>query len=395
MKQIVVVGGGFAGVKLARELQGDKNFGVTLISSRDCFEYHAALYRSATGRSQLEVAVPLAEIFQGTNVKLVIDTVVKIDNKQRAVTCGTGTSYKYDELVLALGTVPAYFGINGLAEYSYGIKTISEAMRLKNHLHAELTQGHKPDLRYIVVGAGPSGVELAGEMVGYLRRLRRNHGIRTPFHVELVEAAPRILPTLPESISRAAERRLGRLGVKIYTSTAVKGETADQLQLPEGSVKTHTVIWTAGMTGSPLFGQHPKLFKLGKGGRVEVDEHLQAAPHIWVAGDSAASPKSGWAQTAIHDGRYLAKNFKRAAAELTLHIYQPPTPIAATPIGPHWCAVNLKGLQLFGYPGWLVRRWSDLQLYSEILPRRLAWRSWLYGSRIEESCPECMQRSAY
>jgi NADH dehydrogenase len=143
-----------------------------------------------------------------------------------------------------------------------------------------------------MVGAGPSGVELAGELVGYLHRLRRNHGIRKPFSVDLVEAAPRILPTLPESISRAADKRLRRLGVKIYTSTAVKGETADQLQLPEGSVDTHTVVWTAGMTGSPLFGKHPKLFKLGKGGRVVVDEFLAAAPHIWVAGDSAASPKS-------------------------------------------------------------------------------------------------------
>jgi NADH dehydrogenase len=393
VKHIVIVGGGFAGVKLARELQDDRRFQITVISARANFEYHAALYRSATGRSHMEVAVPLTEIFADTDVEVVINPVAKIDSKKKTVTCEDGQSYAYDDLVLALGTVTAYFGIKGLPEYSYGIKTIDEAMYLKNHLHAELTTGHKPDLNYVVVGGGPSGVELAGELESYLKKLRRNHNIKKPFHVDLVEAAPRILPVMPERFSAAAEKRLKRLGVRVYTSTAVKGETADALQLPNGDINTHTVIWTAGMTGSPLFGSHPKLFNLGKGGKVTVDASLSAGDNIWIAGDSALTAKAGWAQTAIYDGGYLARNFKRREHDLPPAPYKVPAPVGAIPVGPNWCGVSMNGLQVFGFVGWAIRRFYDFKLYRQVLPFGLAVRSWLMGNKVEETCSVCRSRA--
>lgn len=392
MKHIVVVGGGFAGVKLSRELMDDQRFQVTLISSHNCFEYHAALYRSATGRSHLEVAIPLKKIFAGTPVEVVIDEVTKIDTKKKVVKCGSGELYAYDDLVLALGTVTSYFGISGLPEYSYGIKSVADALELKDHLHTELTTGHKPDLNYVVVGAGPSGVELVGEMVSYLRQLRLNHKINKPFHVDLVEAAPRILPMMPERFTRRVERRLKSLGVRVFTSTTVKGETADGLQLPEGTISTHTVIWTAGMTNSPLFAKHPQLFTLAKGQKVTVGDHLEAGDNVWVAGDSASTLKTGWAQTALYDGDYLACNFKRREAGKTLVDYHPPSPIGAIPVGVNWCAVNLSGLQIYGLPGWFVRRWLDLRLYWNLLPHGLALRAWLMGNKEEETCDSCRQR---
>lgn len=390
MKHIVIVGGGFTGVKLARELADDHRFHLTLISARECFEYHAALYRSATGRSRMEVAVPLKEIFDGTNVEVVIDEVTKIDPKKQTVRCASKQAYHYDELVLAPGVVTSYFGIGGLPEYSYGIKTISEAMELKQHLHAELTSGHKPDLNYVVVGGGPTGVELAAELVFYLRQLRRNHGIKKPFHVDVVEAAPRILPALPERFARMVSWRLEKLGVRIYTSTAVKGETADTLQLPEGSIKTHTVIWTAGMTNNPLFEAHTKLFTLGKGKKAEVDDYLSAGEKLWVAGDSAATEGAGWAQTALYDGMYLAENFRRLEDGRALAEHNPPKPIGAIPVGRGWCAVNTPGgTQLFGRVGWWARRLIDLKLFFAVLPTGLALRSWIMGTKQEEDCPTC------
>lgn len=388
-RKVVIVGGGFAGVKAARELAGDNRFRVALVSDREDFEYHAALYRSATGRSALQVAVPLVEILARTNIELLHDAVVAIDAKQKTVKTKNGKVLSYDDLLLAPGAVTAYFGISGLSEFSYNIKTIDEAMRLKDHLHKELTQGHKPDLHYVVVGAGPSGVELAGELVSYLRRLRKNHRSRTPFHVDLVEAAPRILPTLPEHVSRRVAARLKQLGVTIYTSTAVKGETAQKLQLPHGNIDTHTVIWTAGLTNDPLFGGHPNLFSTGKGGKVEVDEHLSAGDGIWVLGDSADTVKTGWAQTAVYDGAYVARNLKRAAAGQTLAAYNPPEPIGAIPVGPSWCAYSAGSTTVYGYRGWLLRRWSDLKLYRAVMPLPLALRSWWMGSKVEESCPDC------
>lgn len=389
MKHIVVVGGGFAGVRLARSLAGDRRFQITLISERPSFEYHAALYRSATGRSPLEVAVPLLEVFEGTGVEVVTDRVDRIDAKKKLIFCGSGETYSYDDLVLATGVVTSYFNIEGLSKYVYTMQTIASALRLRNHLHAELAAGHKPDLNYVVVGAGPTGVELAGELVSYLRKLRRNHRINKPYKVVLVEAAPRILPLMPERFSRAVEARLNRLGVKIYTSTAVKGETADELQLPEGGIETHTVIWTAGVVNNPLFAAHEKLFDLGKGQKVKVSAGLSAGQDIWVAGDSAETERTGWAQTAIYDGEFLAENFRRRETGKELKVYNPPAPMGAIPAGPNWCAVNMNGQQVYGRLGWVVRRWADLQLYNRVLPTRLALRTWLKGHKEEETCSVC------
>lgn len=396
MKHIVIVGGGFAGIKLARELEGDHRFHITLISDRPNFEYHAALYRSVTGRSRLEVAIPLKEIFAGSRVEVIEDEVMKVDDAKQVVRCKSKDSYHYDELVLALGTVTAYFGIEGLPEYSYGMKSIAEATELKEHLHAELTAGHKPDAHYVVVGGGPTGVELAGELVSYLKQIRRNHNIKKPFKVELVEAAPRLLPALPERFGQMIHYRLEKIGVKVYTGTSVMGETADQLKLPEGNIDTHTVIWTAGMTNHPLFAAHPKLFKLAKGQKVVVDEHLSAAPRIWVAGDSAASQYPGWAQTALCDGVYLAQVFQSLEDGLPLPTYKPHAPIGAIPVGPNWCAVNTPhGTQLFGRFGWWGRRYIDLKLFWNLLPPRIALRSWIMGTRQEESCPKCQRQVGF
>jgi NADH dehydrogenase len=394
MKKVVIVGGGFGGVKAARELARDRRFEVTLICERDTFEYHAALYRSATGRSPLEVAVPLGRIFAKQPINLVLDTVTDMDAKNRTVTGKSGKTYPYDELILALGTVTAYFGIQGLPEFSYNIKTIEDAMRLKAHLHQELTSGHKPDLNYVVVGGGPSGVELAGELVSYLKHIRKSHNVDKNFHVDLVEAAPRLLPMMPEAFSRKIENRLKKLGVRVYTSTAVKGETADALQLPEGNIKTHTVIWTAGMTNHPFFKQHEKLFVLGKGGKVKVNEYLSAGDNIWILGDSADTAKTGWAQTAIYDGGYIASNLKRGLSGEPARSYAPSDPIGAIPVGPNWCAVSMRGLQFYGYFGWLVRRWSDMKLYRNIMPLGLATYTWLMGTRADEECPQCTKRAA-
>lgn len=390
-RKVVVVGGGFAGIRAARTLGRDSRFKVTLISLNDRFEYHAALYRSATGRSHLEVAVPLAEIFSGSPVEIVIDKVTHIDAKKKTVTTGALNNYGYDELIIAAGTVTDYFGIEGLAEYSFNIKTIDDALRLKAHLHSELTAGHKPDLSYVVVGGGPSGIELAGEMVSYLTRLRKDHRINKPFQVNLVEAAPRILPAMPERYARAVEKRLKKLGVKILTSTAVKGETASELQLPTGNINTHTVVWTAGMTTSDLIQNHPQIFKLGKGKKAEVNQYLMAKEHIWVAGDSAMTQKTGWAQTAVYDGSYIAENLIRQADGLALSAYAPKDPIGAIPVGSNWCAVSTRGQQFFGLTGWLYRRWSDLKLLNTVMPTRLAIRSFIMGSVAEESCTVCRE----
>lgn len=381
--KIVIVGGGFAGVRAAQALAQRAQNQIVLVSERSYFEYHAALYRSATGRSPLEVAIPLTAIL-GTSgsVEIVADKITQIDAAAKTVTGASGSHYGYDRLILALGSVTQYFGIRGLAEHAHGVKSADEALALRRHLHEDLIKP-RPEHNYVVVGAGPTGVELAAEMTQYIRQVRDRHGIATKYQVSLIEAAPRILPSLPERLARRIHDRLNGLGVKIHTNTLVKGETAERLQLPEGSLETHTVIWTAGVANNPLFVQHNQLFKLDQG-KVVVNEHLEATNHIYVVGDAAKTPFSGMATTALYDAEFVAKLIMGKPAA-----YRPPHPITAIPVGSGWAAVQLGNRQYYGLIGWLMRRLADLWLYLKLLPVPAALRVWLYGTRQAETCSVC------
>ncbi|HSW78473.1 MAG TPA: FAD-dependent oxidoreductase, partial [Candidatus Babeliales bacterium] len=133
--KVLIVGGGFAGIKTALEISNDQSFDISLLSNEEEFRYYPALYISATGGRLLASSVPLAEIFKDKPVNLIEDTAQKIDRDKKTILSKSGKKYSYDILVLALGVVTNYFGIKGLKEYSYGIKTQAEAMELRDHIH--------------------------------------------------------------------------------------------------------------------------------------------------------------------------------------------------------------------------------------------------------------------
>src|SRR3989344_5938636 len=170
IKKILIIGGGFGGVRTALDLDKRKipNASIALVSDRPHFEYHPALYRVVTGRSPLEVCIPLRDVFEGKEVAVAQDRIVGIDLAGKTVEGFSGTYYKYDFLVLALGSETEYFDIPGLPELSFGFKSINEALRLKRHLQ-ELFEGmakedHGDKVKsasFIVIGGGASGVELA------------------------------------------------------------------------------------------------------------------------------------------------------------------------------------------------------------------------------------------
>lgn len=186
MKKVVIVGGGFAGIKCALELARSPELDITLVSDKSHFEYHAYLYRVVTGRTPLEVCVPLAEIFRHTKVKIVNDSLTGADLRVNEAYGLFGSKYLYDFLILAVGSQTEYFGIEGLKNYSYGFKSINEALRLKRHIHemfgkCALAKSHEEKQRCMVqlavVGAGPSGVELAGELASYTKVVAKKHGV--------------------------------------------------------------------------------------------------------------------------------------------------------------------------------------------------------------------------
>ena len=187
-KNIVIVGGGFAGVKAALELCKHSDFTVTLVTKTNIFNYYPTLYKTATGGSRVISSMLLGEIFNGKAVQTIVDTATKIDRAKKNITTATGRTIPYDELILGLGVVTNYFGIEGLEQFSLSMKSIDKAEGLKAHLNAQLRDTGKPDLNYVVVGGGPTGVELAGALPHYMRHLFKKYRLpERPIHVDLIE----------------------------------------------------------------------------------------------------------------------------------------------------------------------------------------------------------------
>lgn len=385
---VVVVGGGFGGTKTALSLARDPRFDVTFICEVPYFSYFPTLYQTATGGRRMVSVISIKEIFNKLPINLISDKVVSIDRKGHTIRTEGNKIFKYDALVLSLGVKTNYFNIKGLEEFSYGIKSIEDAEKLKKHLHQELIDEGKPDLNYVVIGGGPTGVELAGVLPTYLKRLLKQHKIESKqFHIDLVEAAPRLLPRAPKHLSKRVASHLRKLGIKIYLKTAVQAETADALTVDNKPIRSHTVIWTAGVSNNSFYADNA--FQLARNGKVRVDQFLQAESGIYVIGDNADTPYSGMAQTAIYDGVFIAKNLQRIAAEQDPKPYRAKKPIYVFSAGHKWAAVVWGPVRLYGRTGGWLRKAADLVGFHDYEPWRLATERVFAESESEETCPIC------
>ncbi len=212
IEKVLVVGGGFGGIKAALDLAKNGHFHVTLLTEHDDFRYYPTLYRTATGGKRANSAIPLSEIFKDVRITIVQGSAKELNRIDKQIITSDGTAYSFDTLIIGVGVVTNYFSIPGLQEHAYGIKSNNDALQLKAHLHQQLIDQAKPDLNYLIVGGGPTGIELAGALPEYLRSVMTNHGIKKrAINVRLIEAAPRLLPRMPKTTSRAVRRRLRRL----------------------------------------------------------------------------------------------------------------------------------------------------------------------------------------
>lgn len=386
--RVVIVGGGFGGVKAALELAKDRRFHITLVSEHPDFRIYGMLYRTATGGAKRISSIPLSEILSDTNVHVIADKATGLDRKARTITTEGKVTVGYDALILALGVVTNYFHIDGLEELSYGIKTPSQAEELKGHLHKQLIEEGRTDLNYVVIGGGPTGVELAGALPGYVQKISKQHGLKSrKIHVDLIEAAPRVLPRMPKDVSVMVQRHLRKIGIKLHLNKAVQAQTADALMVDNKPIRSHTVVWTAGVTNNPFFSVHD--FQLTRTGKVRVDQFLQAENGIYVIGDNADTPYSGMAQVALGDGKYVAKNLIRLANNKDALPYVAKRPIYVMPAGPHWAAVLWGKFRIYGWLGFILRRAADFVEYHDYEPWRLAISRWTADADKEDNCPQC------
>lgn len=386
--KVLILGGGFGGIKAALELSDNDHFAVTVVSDQKNFRYYPALYEMATGGNPTAASIPLSEIFTNKNLELIQDSAKKLDRESRKVECASGKEYDYDILVVALGVVTNYFGIKGLKKYSYGIKTLEEAQELRGHLHQLIEDEGRPDLSYVVVGGGATGVELAGALPSYLRHIMKKHGVPAKkINVDLVEAESRLMPRMPKTYSRTVQTRLRKLGVELRLNQKVEGETADRLMLGDQPILSQTVIWTAGVTNHPFCAANK--FGLSPNGRAAVNELLQAEDDIYIIGDNADTQYSGLAQTALHDGIFVANNLQRLARGDRPLPYKPRRPIYVTPVGPRWAAVQWGRVRIYGQVGWLLREAADLVAYHDLQPWWPAYKHWVAANSHIETCKVC------
>lgn len=410
-ERIVIVGGGFGGVQTALALDRARRPSqeIILLAPEPHFTYTSALYRVVTGRSPLEVCIPLREIFAGTAVQIVEDGLKTADFRRQAVVGRSGATHHYDTLVIAVGSETDFRGIPGLATRAFGFKTIREALALKRHLH-ELFEANRSEpprdqvtaAHLVIVGGGPTGVELAGELAMYARQLAVEHGLDPSLvTIDLIEAGARIVGMFPPDISQVVERRLRELGVNIYLHREVIREEVTEILLRDMEMKTKTVIWTAGVKPNRILAGLAGV-KRDKKSRIIVDEHrrLPNHPNVFVIGDAAATQYSGMAQTAIHDADIVANAIGLGSRHLSSELRnqhltsvsasQDHRPIYAIPVGPGWAMVLWGSVRIYGILGWWLRRLADLRYFLSILPLPKALVVWRSGQQLCESCPVCL-----
>jgi NADH dehydrogenase len=383
--QVVVVGGGFGGLQAVRALRRAP-VDVTLIDRRNFHLFQPLLYQVATGAlSAAEIATPLRGILkrQG-NARVVLGDVAGFDLDRREVRLGDGDgrAVPYDTLVVAAGAAHAYFGHDRWRADAPGLKTVEDAMEIRRRvLEAFELAELEPDpscraalLTFVVVGAGPTGVELAGQIAEIAHdTLRRDFREIDPATatVLLVEGAPRVLPGYDERLSARAARALGRLGVEVASGRTVVGVDAGGVTVrgADGRVRRHaarTVVWAAGVQAAPLAAALGAATgaAVDRAGRVEVGPDLTFPGHPEVLGlgdmvrvqdgDGRVQDLPGVAPVAMQQGRFAARVIRRRLSGRTTGAFAYVDKGSVATIGRLRAVADLRGVRISGALAWCV-----------------------------------------
>ncbi|MBV8755355.1 MAG: NAD(P)/FAD-dependent oxidoreductase [Hyphomicrobiales bacterium] len=414
-KRIVIVGGGFAGLAAAHALR-DADADVVLIDRRNHHIFQPLLYQVATAvLSSAEIAAPIRQLeARQPNLSVLLAEVTGVNLADRTIEAsapGVGVrKIAFDYLIVATGMRPSYFGHDEFARYAPGLKSLNDAETIRAKIlgafeiaaTTEDVAERARQMTFVLVGAGPSGVELAASLALMVKvTLRHNFRRIDPAKatIILLDAGPRVLPSFAESLSRRAAKHLAKLGVKIQTG--VKVEKVDEQGVIAGGTRipSATVLWTAGVAASPL----PKLLggKTDRAGRALVDPFLRVvdAPGVFVVGDAASllqkngHPVPGVAQGAIQEGRYVGRLI---AHELTGRKVKHPFNYFdkgnMAVVGKNYAVLERGRLRTSGFLTWLV--WAFVHILS--LPqhqnRMRVQRQWLWsyftGQRSSRLIPE-------
>ncbi len=368
--RVVIVGGGFGGLYAARALK-NAPVQVTVLDRRNHHLFQPLLYQVATaGLSPSAIAYPIRAVLRKQkNTRVLLAEAVAVDLERRAVRLRDG-ELAYDYLILAAGARHSYFGHEDWGPYAPGLKDLEDALEIRRRilLAFELAERESDPARkrmlltFVVVGGGPTGVELAGAiseiacqaMAGDFRNIDSREA-----RTILLEAGPRLLAGFPEDLSRKAEESLRRLCVQVRTGTAVRSVSSHGVSTNQGDIPAATVLWAAGVSASPI--ARSLQVPLDKNGRVLVNPDLSVPghPEAYVIGDLAAVANEtgqmlpGLAPVAIQEGRHVARNIIRACeGRLPLAFHYTDKGKLAT-IGRAAAVADFGSLRLSGFWAWL------------------------------------------
>src|SRR5262245_53208957 len=413
-KRVVIIGGGFAGIAATRALR-QADVDVVLIDRRNHHIFQPLLYQVATAvLSPAEIAAPIRQLeVKQRNLSVLLAEVTGIDVASRTIKAsapGVGVrKIAYDYLVVAAGMRPSYFGRDEFARYAPGLKNLGDAETIRAKILgafelAATTEDEVERARqmtFVLVGAGPTGVELAASLAHMVNvTLRGNYRRIDPAKASIIllDAGKRVLPTYAESLSRKVAKHLEKLGVKVMMD--VKVETVDEQGVIAGGsrIPSATVLWTAGVAASPI----PKMLgtKIDRAGRALVDPFLKAvdAPGVFVVGDAASvtqngHPVPGVAQAAIQEGRYVGRLI---AEELQGRKVKRPFSYFdkgnMAVVGMNYAVLERGWLRTSGFLTWLVWAFVHILSLPQLQNRLRVQRQWLWsyftGQRSSRLIPE-------
>jgi NADH dehydrogenase len=403
--RVVIIGGGFGGLEAAKRLKRAP-VQVTLLDRRNFYLFQALLYQVATGGlSPANIATPLRELLKhNKNTTVLLAEAVDIDAVNRRVILRDG-EVPYETLVVAAGARHEYFGHEeDWEKHAPGLKTIEDATEIRRRILLAFEKAERePDperqkalLTFVVVGAGPTGVELAGTLAEMSRgTLRHNFRRFDPAsaRILLFEGTDRVLPPYPPKLSAKAARSLDRLGVTVRTDAMVVDLNGGSVTLQCGEQKevipTHTILWAAGVLASPLGRMLAKAAgaELDRAGRVLVgpDLTIPGRPDIFVIGDMAhvkderGNPLPGLAPVAIQEGRYVARLIQARLTGSKLPPFRYRDPGSMATIGRNAAVANLGWLHLSGRIAWLGWVFIHLAKIAQFHNRVLVFAQWAWN----------------
>jgi len=371
--RVAIVGAGFAGLWAAQGLASRHDLDVTLLDRNNYHTFYPLLYQVAAAElGPTEIAYPVRSILRDVGcVRFRMAEVRGLDT-DRQVLDTTDGPVAYDVVVLALGSVPAFFGVPGAEEHAFRLRIMDDALPLRRAVLSRFEQAtYEPDparraelLTFVIVGGGPTGVEYAGALAELVHGpILRDYPHIPPdeIRIVLVEAIDRLLPAMQPRLSRYALERLERRRVEVRLRTMVTEIRSDGVDFKDGtSIASDTVVWTAGIQGDPLARQWG--LETDRSGRVLVEPTLQVPghPEIFVAGDLAAALDEGGeplpqvAPVAVQQGEFLVEAVRRHLAGEPVEPFRYDDPGMLAVIGRNHAVAQVFGSAFTGFPAWVL-----------------------------------------